>query len=85
MLDFIYKKVFLSVLNWFCTLSAGGFDQVIEWIKEAETAFQDGTTRAAWVKEQIKKELLITSPFVLNLLTEVALAFAKKKGWIEGK
>ena len=59
MLDFIYKKVFLSVLNWFCTLSAGGFDQVIEWIKEAETAFQDGTTRAAWVKEQIKKETSI--------------------------
>lgn len=82
-MNWIYEKLFMTVLSWLTGMGSDGFSKIIEWIRRAEETFKNGADRAAWVKEQIMNVLKISTPFVMNLLVEMGVAFAKKKGWIK--
>jgi hypothetical protein len=82
-MTWVYQKLLIAVINWLTGIGSDGFNKVTEWVQKAEMVFTSGADKAAWVKEQIVNVLKITTPFILNLLTEVAVAYAKKQGWIK--
>lgn len=83
MLDWFYEKLLTRLVTWLTGIGADGFSKVVEWVQSAEVAFNDGASRAEWVKKQIATFLKISTPFIMNLLTEMAVAYAKKQGWIK--
>ena len=82
-MTWVYEKIFMACLLWLTGMGSDGFAKVLSWVREAEEILTSGADKAAWVKEQIMLVLKITTPFILNLITEMAVAYAKKKGWIK--
>jgi hypothetical protein len=59
------------------------FDVILTFVKEAENTFRSGREKASWVGDQIIKILPTVATWVINLLIELAVAYAKKQGWIK--
>lgn len=82
-MDWVYQKIFIACLNWLSGMGSDGFARVLAWVREAEATWESGADKAKFVKDQIMIVLKVTTPFLLNLITEMAVAYAKKKGWIK--
>jgi hypothetical protein len=81
------KKLFLDmfirkIILWLTGLTNLDFQKVVDLIKEAEKMFDNGADRAKWVKDKLVELFAIATPFILNLLVEMAVAYAKDKGYI---
>lgn len=82
-MEWVYQRIFLAVLSWLSGMGSDGFARVLAWVREAEATWDSGADKAKFVKDQIRLVLRVTAPFLLNLITEMAVAYAKKKGWIK--
>jgi hypothetical protein len=80
--ELVLRLFFGTIISWLTGLSTDGFSRVVNWVRTAEGMLSDGAQRAAWVKENIAKVFEITAPWLLSVITEVAVAFATRKGYI---
>ena len=59
------------------------WDTIVEAVVSAEKEYYTNEDKARFVKEVAASLLTITSGWVLNLLVELALAYAKDKGYLD--
>ena len=85
MISWIYKNLILKVISYL-TGKNYDIDLIIPFVREAEDTFKEtktGKQKAAWVAEQVIKILPTVATWIINLLIELAVAYAKKQGWIK--
>lgn len=81
MLEFLIKKV----LSWLAGINAQTWEQAVRWVIDAETdleSLKTGAERKEWVATKIRAILPQIKNLALNILIELAVGFASKKGWV---
>ena len=82
MRDILNTYFLRRVIMWLVGVKATDFDRIVEWVKNAE-ANLTGDAKGEFVRKQIELFLPVLTGWVMNLMVEMALGFAIKKGWIE--
>jgi hypothetical protein len=81
-ISWIYKNLIVKIIGWL-TGKDIDFDVILTFVKEAEDTLKTGRDKASWVADQIIKILPTVATWIINLLIELAVAYAKKQGWIK--
>ena len=82
MINWLYSSLLPKIIGWL-TGKDIDFEKVVDLVKTAETMDTTGDDKAFWVKGQLNQLLNIAIPWILNFLVEIAVAYAKKQGWIK--
>ena len=80
----MYKFLIKRLIRWFVGKNVD-FDQIVDWVRIAETTNKNGTAKALLVKNQISELINILIPWIIDLLVALAVAYATKMGWINKK
>lgn len=56
------------------------FEMVLDWVREAEVKYEDGMTKAEYVREKIKAVLKIAAPYLQELVLSLAVGYLGKLG-----
>lgn len=56
------------------------WNQILDWVREAETAYARGADKEEYVTKQIKDILGIAAPYLIKLLVSTAVGYLGKKG-----
>ena len=70
------------VLAKLAGISAKNWEQVVEWVVQAEHNLEDGELRRNWVAHQIKEAWPLIGQWLVDALLGLACGFASKRGWI---
>ena len=82
----MYKFLIKRLIRWFVGKDKDvDFDQIVDWVRIAETTNKIGTEKALLVKNQISELINILIPWIIDLLVALAVAYATKMGWINQK
>lgn len=81
-MSWFYKNVIVKLVAWLTGQNID-FDVILTWVREAENTRTTGRDKASWVADQIIKILPTVATWIVNLLIELAVAYAKKQGWIK--
>ncbi len=81
-MSWFYKNVIVRLIAWLTGQNID-FDVILTYVKEAEMTKATGRDKASFVAEQIIKILPTIATWIINLLIELAVAYAKKQGWIK--
>ena len=66
----------------FYKLNKDSFDMLLSWVRQAETAFEKGEDKSAYVKGKVKTILQVSAPYLVDLLVALAVGYLGKKGEI---
>lgn len=78
--------VFKTVVVWviravsFYKMNKEHFDQVVDWVREAEVKFEDGMSKSEYVRAKIRATFKIAAPYLQELLLSLAVGYLGKLG-----
>lgn len=64
------------------SLTKVSYDKIVTWVTQAETMFDSGADRKAFVIQQLKSIFGIVTPWILDTLVALAVMLATRKGLI---
>lgn len=82
MMKAILSKLFTAFVEYLTGQKQENFQKIVGWVLDAEQRYNEGGLKAKWVREQIREVLKVTTPWIVNLLLELAVAYATKQGLI---